>query len=157
MTDGAGMHDAVASANHQTTMRVPRKSNPRLKLRLRWVKRCVRRIHSELLPLGSVWVEERIPVMNLMEGLIVLPSQSQIQRQSRRELEIILDKKRIRPGARGDERILDLNAAVIHHSKQKVSEGISALGAGEAKVPDDAIRLIVVDRVMPKFTASLDT
>ncbi len=34
MTDGAGMHDAIASANHETTMRVPCESNPRLKLGL---------------------------------------------------------------------------------------------------------------------------
>ena len=67
--------------------------------------------------------------MNLMEGLVVLPSQSKIQGQSRRELEIVLDKKRIRPGARGDERVLDLNTTVIHYSEQEICEGIPALAA----------------------------
>src|SRR3989442_3571785 len=127
VANGPGVHDAVTSANNQTAACVPGEANPRAKFLLGGVKRGVRRIYAELLPLRGERIEESIAVVDFMERLIVLPSQSQVQRQPGRELEVVLHKKRIGPRARRNKCVLDLHTAFIHHAEQEISKAISRL------------------------------
>src|SRR5713101_6204267 len=127
VTNGSRVHDAVASADNQSAACVPRKANARAKFLQRGVECGVRRIHTELFPFDRKGVKESIAVVDFMERLIVLPPQPQVQRQPRRELEVVLREKRVGPRARGNERVLHLHTAVVHHAKQEIRKAISRL------------------------------
>src|ERR1700751_2807079 len=100
MTHKSGVHNSVAGADHEAAHWVPCKSDSRFKLPLRGIKRRIGRVDAELLPLCSERIEERIAVVGLVERLVILIAQSQIQRQFRCDLEVILNEERIGPCTR---------------------------------------------------------
>ena len=50
VSNSSRMHDAIASADNESSARIPCKPNPRLKLLFRWVKGGFRGVYAELLP-----------------------------------------------------------------------------------------------------------
>src|SRR5216683_7631156 len=111
------MHNAIASANHKASLRVPGDANTRLKLVLGRIECAVGSIDAELVPVrhttrlrivNRARVKEGISMVDLVERLIILPPQTRIQGQFRRQLDVVLDKEGIRPGARRDKLRLTL-------------------------------------------------
>ena len=99
MTCGARIHDGVTAANDETAPRIPSKADARPELLDGGIECGIGRIHAELLPLRGERIEESITVVCLVEGLIVLPSEPEVQGQFRGEFEIVLYKQCVREGA----------------------------------------------------------
>src|SRR5260370_42083063 len=80
-----------------------------------------------------------------------------MKRQLRRQLEVVLHKKRIGPCARRNKRVLHLRAAVVHHAKQEISEAISRLRPCEVEAANNTVGLVVVNGVVTELGTRLDT
>src|SRR5207248_10015030 len=94
-------------------------------------------------------------MMNLMEGLVVLPAQPEVERESRRELEVVLNKKRVGPSAGRNKGILHLNAAVVHSAVEDVCKGVPRFRTAKSDAADDSGGLDVVDGRETRLAASL--
>ena len=153
----ARIREAVPAAHDQRRGGAPGHAAARRKLLERWIDRRLGSVHPKLLPLGGVWVEERQGIVLFADRLVVLPAQPQVERQRRRDLEVVLHEEGVTPGARLHHRVLQIDIAGVHHPEQEVGKRVAGERTSEIEVAVRAVRLIVIDGNAPRLTAHLQT